>query len=110
MDPCDINHPASAWKHMEPEHPSFHSAEELTCVTEHGQKERKKNTAVYANQGIFLYFLCDPRPLQPVQAGWPAPQSFTFALNQSLTERETEGVPDAPCGGPAECQEMDLNN
>ncbi len=72
------------------------------------KRERKKNTPVYVNQGIFLYFLCDPHPptailhLSLASAGrlvcWPKlqsfnfafNQSFNFAFNQSLTEREFE--------------------
>lgn len=55
---------------------------------------------MYVNQGIFLYFLCDPHPpaailhLSLASAGrsvrWPKLQSFDFAFNQSLTEREFE--------------------
>lgn len=62
--------------------------------------KREKNPAVYVNWGIFLYFLRDPHPpaavlhLSLVGAGrsarWPALQSFSFAFNQSLTERVAE--------------------
>lgn len=103
---------------MEPEHDSFHCAEE-SVLQNMGKKREEKNPAVYLNQRIFLYFLCDPNPpaailhLSLASAGrlvcWPTLQSLNFAFNLSLTERGRERVPDASSGSSPECQEMDLN-
>ena len=108
---------ASTWKHVDA-WTSFHRAK--LCL----QNKREKSMTVYVNQGMFLYFLCPPLSPPPPpgailhlslagagrSARWPALQSLDFAFNQSLMERERVWVPDASCGSPAECQEMDLNN
>lgn len=101
MDPCDINHHTLLLQYgnMWNLNTSFpQCTEELQCVLQNMGKRRAKSTAVYANQGIFLYFLCDPHPPAAIlhlslagegrSARWPMLQSFNFAFNQRERERE----------------------
>lgn len=85
MDPCDINH--------------------HTLPLQHGNMWNLNIPVftAYVNQDILLYFLCDPHHpaailhLSLASAGrsvrWPALQSFNFAFNQSLREKERELSP-----------------